>query len=419
MGCYSWNLPPGPPKLGGTCPSASLGFLWSAAEDAQRQGGNVLEESGSRGGTTAYRLDPAEHPINFGTFICNGCYAFKGNYEYANINAMMATRYALVRTLLGGTGSKAVKGIYFVDGDTYQRAREEGAKPREAVLAAYRAGEARELTTGGEAGVKSLAWLLKTAIVCADAHSRATREGRAAFAYRKSDYAAVRRFYENAMREAEQEAKAAGKKRKDPPSALAREKTEKAYAWSVPEPGFFRLHDSGDFFSMGYWRAWATVMAELPHIRFWAPNRTWAHRSATCEPQEIPENLAMRPSALHFDDPPPSQALLRSVKLPIYQKGKGGGFAAGSGSGDPDIMAPVPGTPFHAFVAAPDEGFWECPAYAYWDKGGGSVFGTSDRPAGGTCILAKGPNGEKGCRVCWGGHKGEYASVGVVYHKHL
>lgn len=413
MGCYSWNLPAGPPKLNGTCPSAALGFMYSTAEDAQRQGGNVLDEPlhGRAGAKTAYRLDPETQPIHYDTFICNGCYALKNNYKNGNQIAFMVIRLALVQTLLGGKGTRAVQGVYWVDGEAWHRARVAGAKPKEAVRAAFQAGDAQELASGGIDGVRTLAGLFQTAILAADAHSTAERTGKMSFAHTAKEYASVRAFYEKKIREAMRGGAT-------DPLAKGREKTEKAYAWAVPEPGFFRIHDSGDFFSSGYWEAWRMAMVALPNHRFWAPNRTWAHRSPTVQHDEIPENLAMRPSALHFDDPPPTQALLKRIHLPIYQKGKGHGLAAGSGSGDPKVMAPVTGTPFHAFFSAPDEPFWECPAYAYWTSGGGAVFGTETAPAGGTCSLARGPNNEKGCRACWGGKKGEYAHVGVVYHKH-
>jgi Gene product 88 len=404
MGCFSWNLPAGPPKLGGTCPSAALGFLFSGADDAQRQGGDVLETGSA--GKGAYRLDAKEAPIRYGKFICNGCYALKGNYLTPNLAMMMVVRLALVRTLLRGPGTGASAGVFFVDGDAYHRAREAGSATDEAVRAAFKAREAQEVATGRD-GVRSLAWLFKTAITCADLFSRATREGRKAFAHTPAEYAEVRAAYEQGL---------ASAARGGRPADLARQRVERTYAWAVPEPGYFRLHDSGDFFSPDYWTAWRSAIAELPGTRFWAPNRTWAHASPTVRPTEIPENLAMRPSALHFDDPPPTQATLRKASLPIWKQG--GGFAAGSGSGDPSLMHKVPGTAFHAFDTAPDEPFWECPAYGYWTSGGGAVFGTEDRPAGGTCILAKGPRGEKGCRVCWGGRAGEYTQVGVVYHKH-
>ena len=409
MGCFSWNLPAGPPKLGGTCPSASLGFMYSTAEDAQRQGGDVLETG--KATKAAYRLDASVSPIDYASFICNGCYALKGNYKYPSNLTGMLVRLALVRTLLRGPGASSSKGVFFVDGDAYHRAKIGGATASEAVRAAFLKKDAKEVATGGKDGVRCLAWAFKTAILCADVYSRATRAGQKAFSYSSDDYLKVRRMYEENVQIA------TGEKVKSP-TATATARTQASYAWATPEPGYFRIHDSGDFFSHDYWEAWRIAMVELPDVRFWAPNRTWAHSSPTVSPSEIPENLAMRPSALHFNDPPPSRETLRRISLPIWSKGKGGGFAAGSGSGDPSMMHKVKGTPFHAFNAEPGEHFWECPAYAYWTQGGGSVFGSEKAPAGGTCILARGPNNEKGCRACWGGSKGEYTSVGVVYHQH-
>ncbi len=393
MGCYSWNLPAGPRDLGGTCPSAALGFMYGTVAQAETQ-----QEK-------AYRL--SEAPIHVDTFICNGCYALKGNYRNLNQTAMMMVRFAFVQTLLTGKGSA---GVYHVDGESYHRARAAGAKPMDAVKAAAKAGEARRM--GETAGPRALADLFTKAIQTAAVFSTAQRAARTPFGFASDDYQTVRRFYEQKLAEAT-------KAKAKIPTASAREHTEATYAWAVPEPGYFRIHDAGDFFSLGYWEAWAETIDALPHVRFWAPNRTWAHTSRTVGHDDIPENLAMRPSALHFGDPPPSLTILRRVRMPIWQKGKGGGVAAGSGSGNPAVMHEVAGTPFTAFNDAPDEPFWKCPAYRYWtDRGGGSLFGTSDAPAGGTCILARGPNNEKGCRACWGGKHGEYSHVGVVYEEH-
>ncbi len=85
---------------------------------------------------------------------------------------------------------------------------------------------------------------------------------------------------------------------------------------------YFRIHDSGDFFSISYIQAWHHVCLALPHIRFWAPTREWQSPSpagpfplwpTTPNPRllhlqalaSLP-NVTIRPSALGLGDPPPS-----------------------------------------------------------------------------------------------------------------
>lgn len=82
-------------------------------------------------------------------------------------------------------------------------------------------------------------------------------------------------------------------------------------ARAIAETGcsYFRIHDSGDFFSPAYVRAWAEVAGLCPEVRFWAPTRSW--RAPQPEWQETLRELAalpnvtVRPSALRFDEEPP------------------------------------------------------------------------------------------------------------------
>jgi hypothetical protein len=127
---------------------------------------------------------------------------------------------------------------------------------------------------------------------------------------------------------------------------------------------YFRGHDSGDFFSPAYVRAWIRICRALPDVRFWFPTRTWrvlgmrnlsdATRSswalALSELAGLP-NVRLRPSALFFNAPAPRVA----------------GFSAGT--------------------TARDEGF-TCPAVQQ-----GNVCGS--------------------CRVCWDAPETE-----VSYHRH-
>jgi hypothetical protein len=69
---------------------------------------------------------------------------------------------------------------------------------------------------------------------------------------------------------------------------------------------YMRVHDSGDLFSPGYTRAWIRVCEALTWVRFWFPTRSWQAPWADVirELAALP-NVAVRPSAIHFDDEPP------------------------------------------------------------------------------------------------------------------
>jgi hypothetical protein len=78
---------------------------------------------------------------------------------------------------------------------------------------------------------------------------------------------------------------------------------------------YFRLHDSGDFFSVAYVEAWITIATALPDIRFWAPTHSWAIQGRP-RPDGDPllealrrfnslPNVAVRPSAVRIGESPP------------------------------------------------------------------------------------------------------------------
>lgn len=131
---------------------------------------------------------------------------------------------------------------------------------------------------------------------------------------------------------------------------------------------YFRVHDSGDFFSPAYVRAWARICRALPDVKFWFPTRTWrvlTHPKASAQLKQewalalaelasLP-NVSMRPSALFFNAPAP---MVRNL-VP--------GMAAGT--------------------TARDEGF-NCPAATQ-----GNICGS--------------------CRVCW-----DSPDTAVSYHRH-
>lgn len=142
---------------------------------------------------------------------------------------------------------------------------------------------------------------------------------------------------------------------------------------SVPEldgKRYFRIHDSGDFFSPDYLAAWKLVADQNPDITFWAPSRVWAvpsMREAVNVINATPKNLIIRPSAYAINAPCP--------------KDLGPGWAQGT-------------TVFseQAQVALPLEGErpydWNCKAYE-----------TASQVA--TCRDAESPDGSIGCRACW------------------
>lgn len=70
---------------------------------------------------------------------------------------------------------------------------------------------------------------------------------------------------------------------------------------------YMRVHDSGDLFSPAYTRAWAAICAALPRIHFWFPTRSWRAPWVDVIRDELAvlPNVAVRPSALHFNARPP------------------------------------------------------------------------------------------------------------------
>jgi hypothetical protein len=73
-------------------------------------------------------------------------------------------------------------------------------------------------------------------------------------------------------------------------------------------PGYFRLHDSGDFSWAGpeYALAWFEVCRAFPEVLFWAPTRDWIFGPMREVFRRRPHNLALRPSALTVGADAPS-----------------------------------------------------------------------------------------------------------------
>jgi len=134
-------------------------------------------------------------------------------------------------------------------------------------------------------------------------------------------------------------------------------------------PGlYFRIHDSGDFFSRDYIQAWKDIADARPDIIFWAPTRVWATSWGIDAVNEIngdPRNLIIRPSAFHTNENAPQDL--------------GPGFAKGTVVYHKD----------HVPQGAAEGKFqWDCQAYA-----------VPDHKA--SCRNAIAPDGKAGCRACW------------------
>lgn len=72
---------------------------------------------------------------------------------------------------------------------------------------------------------------------------------------------------------------------------------------------YFRIHDSGDFFSPAYIGFWEVVCNLLPNIKFWAPTKSYrgpAKIRAALELIATLPNVAIRPSADGVDAPIPT-----------------------------------------------------------------------------------------------------------------
>ena len=166
--------------------------------------------------------------------------------------------------------------------------------------------------------------------------------------------------------------------------ALAISCVEKARArknsWAMKiDPRFFRIHDSGDFYSEEYWQAWVLVAQALPKVHFWAPTRQ--HRTVAgrrwFERTPPPPNMAVRPSALRVDEPPPRVA----------------GMAAGTSVGWPLHGSRLPddgGEPPHGYVRSKSRR----PAFVAVEGPSGEWFCPVYRDDAKSCRDAK-------CRTCW------------------
>jgi hypothetical protein len=264
MNCYSWNLPAGPPSVGGTCPGARFGFELDP-EDPEAA---IRAASESATDASQQAWLPKSGTESVRRFICNGCYALKNNYICPSVVASQLLKQAWL------TGYAMVpddeKKLPFVD-------------------AMVRGIESLQVSSGKRPVPKELA---------------------------------------------------------------------KRAEWTHPD--FFRIHDSGDFFSEAYLLAWLQICRRLPDVHFWAPTRIWSDRKMfpilrRVIDKGLPSNLALRPSGLFFKGPQPS---IR-------------GLSAGSSSTHFSYLDTRKGV--QVDIERAGDKAWGCPAYLPSSMGGGAV----------------------------------------------
>ena len=77
---------------------------------------------------------------------------------------------------------------------------------------------------------------------------------------------------------------------------------------------YFRVHDSGDFFSLPYLQVWHDIAEALPRTKFWFPTRTHAfpHWSQPLAALAALPNCTVRPSSTHVGNRPPIHPFLHA-----------------------------------------------------------------------------------------------------------
>lgn len=167
---------------------------------------------------------------------------------------------------------------------------------------------------------------------------------------------------------------------------------------------YFRIHDSGDFFSLQYLAAWVEVAHRNPDVTFWAPSRIWALPEWLRAVNQIntAPNLVIRPSAYAINERDLVTRPRDTRFAPNPLKRLGPGWAAGTTVyGDKITPKDLDGS-----VIEPNIAFdWDCKAYQT----------DNDKV---TCRDAMSPDGQRGCRACWkhgrSGARDEQGSRGIV-----
>jgi len=86
--------------------------------------------------------------------------------------------------------------------------------------------------------------------------------------------------------------------------------------YTDPTDPYFRIHDSGDFQSVGHVLRWAEIASRLPHINFWAPTqerRFVASARFIVGVANWPTNLVIRVSSIMMGEPPKKSSLPTST----------------------------------------------------------------------------------------------------------
>ncbi len=168
----------------------------------------------------------------------------------------------------------------------------------------------------------------------------------------------------------------------------------------------FRVHSSGDFFSLRYAEAWIMVANQIPDMIFWAPTRSWA--SAGWEGLEgsttisawarlldprflLHRNFIVRPSAYCFGDPAPraDRGFARLRVQPPYPYAAGTTSIYKGGIGAPGAV----GIPSRIYGGLDDRYDLQCAVY---NQGKGE----KKQCTAATITLPDGSSMSP-CRVCW------------------
>ena len=149
-----------------------------------------------------------------------------------------------------------------------------------------------------------------------------------------------------------------------------------------------RIHSAGDFFDFRYASAWLDICNRVGddpkgrRFRFWAPTRTWVVRGwpewwRSNLPRLTHDNLLVRASAFHFDDPAPGALDGKPARSTTTGMGSTSMFNTGRGRSAEDFKAKGGQQRFYD---------WTCPTFA---------------DVGGSCTTSVNPTGSKHCRACW------------------
>jgi hypothetical protein len=174
------------------------------------------------------------------------------------------------------------------------------------------------------------------------------------------------------------------------------------YSQERDNPGYFRVHSSGDLYSADYVRKWTNICHHFRgKIKFWFPTRFWAAPTALMNSLAYPlgqlsqlSNVILRPSMLQFNEYPE-----RLVSSDIN-------WAAPTGAlifKDLEVQKRI-GKGMAVFKSDPSleqewQGVWFCPATPR-DHDGKTIATTWN------CDVQK-------CRHCW-----NHPEIPVVYRVH-